>query len=452
MSGATIARLDGPDATYAEFRTRHLETNSPCVFSPALVAAWPLFDRWVTRDRLELDYDYLRRAYGQLDVECASLDGDRDDDGDGPTTWTTTFRHLVNLWQAGAGERTYLRDWHLPLRVHESADAGTTDEVARTLYSVPDVCLDDWINEYEGIDRPGIRRDDFRFVYAGGRETFTPLHRDVYCSYSISTQIYGRKLWYLFPPSCTRRLEPLVVEANRAGRAVNCDEWTDDVKAEFGRLGMTTVYQEARETIFIPSGWYHSVHNLTHPTVSLNHNWLNAHNLAAVYGALAHEAARCRLAIDDVRELLVEHARRDGRLAVEGDAAWKREWETQVDQLVERSEGWSWTTFWKMVANTLGSLELADADADADRRCSRWPTVPPACRPPTAFVVDQVRPLVAAFRTRREQELTWLDGLARVLDDVDAELDRLTPRLAQREQQEEEEEEEQQHSSTPPAE
>jgi len=88
-----------------------------------------------------------------------------------------------------------------------------------------------------------------------------------------------------------------------------------------------------------PSGWYHSVHNLDHPTFSLNHNWLNSHNLTSVYSSLCEEVARCREAIYDVKELLIRKARRNGR-ELEGERAWKKEWEEEVDGLVERSEGW----------------------------------------------------------------------------------------------------------------
>ena len=37
-------------------------------------------------------------------------------------------------------------------------------------------------------------------------------------------------------------------------------------------LLLAKVVQEAGETIFVPSGWYHQVTNLV-DTVSINHNW-----------------------------------------------------------------------------------------------------------------------------------------------------------------------------------
>lgn len=81
------------------------------------------------------------------------------------------------------------------------------------------------------------------------------------------------------------------------------------------------------------------MHNLTHPTFSLNHNWANAHNLRAIYHSLADEVARCREAIADAREILIDAVRRrEGDVGPEGE--WRAEWEETVNRLVEQSEGW----------------------------------------------------------------------------------------------------------------
>lgn len=65
---------------------------------------------------------------------------------------------------------------------------------------------EDWLNlgylsprttDHSGLD---ASQSDFRFTYLGPRGTFTPLHRDVYASYSWSANIVGRKMWWLFPP------------------------------------------------------------------------------------------------------------------------------------------------------------------------------------------------------------------------------------------------------------
>ncbi|GAA5890845.1 hypothetical protein JCM8208_003071 [Rhodotorula glutinis] len=418
MSSPAVARLEPAQCTYAHFRQHHLLPNTPCLFPRTLVERWPLLSRWLD-EHGNLDWDHLEDLYGAFDITCIDLvPADNE-----PVP--STFASLLHLWRRGDGRAKYLKDWHLPLavvRAGECEGKGKGKERVRDeLYEVPDVCLDDWLNEYEGGEDDG-RQDDFRFVYAGGGDTSTPLHRDVYSSYSISTQIYGSKRWYLFPPSCTPSLRPLIVAAERQDSSVNCDEWADDIKADFAARGMLVVEQAAGETIYVPSGWFHSVHNLSHPTLSLNHNWLNSHILPAVYSALADEAARCREAIDDVREMLAERARREE----EGEDGWRREWERAVDELVERSEGWSWPTFWRMTLNTLRNLDAPSTVLEERAARSRWPVVPPAARPPVAFVVSQVQPLLDDFRARVEEEWRWLEGLDRVLEQVEGELERLT--------------------------
>ena len=42
------------------------------------------------------------------------------------------------------------------------------------------------------------------------------------------------------------------------------------------------VFQEAGETVFVPSGWYHQVWNIT-DTISVNHNWFNGCNIVEIW-------------------------------------------------------------------------------------------------------------------------------------------------------------------------
>jgi hypothetical protein len=158
-----------------------------------------------------------------------------------------------------------------------------------------------------------------------------------------------------------------------------------------------------------PSGYFHSVHNLSHPTLSLNHNWCNAHCLPAMYSSLCDEVSRAREAIADVKELL---ERRKGELGEEGV---RREWEIEVDGLVERSEGWrcvfssfSWTlqaahavfgssllysfpSFFAMIHHTLQNLGVPQSTLEERAKCSRWPAVWEEVRPAVDFVIEQVR-------------------------------------------------------------
>lgn len=60
--------------------------------------------------------------------------------------------------------------------------------------------------------------------------------------------------------------------------------------------------QEQDEIIFVPSGWYHQVHNLE-DTISINHNWFNAYNLSWVWDLLLKDYNEAKEYIEDVRDI-----------------------------------------------------------------------------------------------------------------------------------------------------
>lgn len=117
---------------------------------------------------------------------------------------------------------------------------------------------DDWMNPpYCAEPRPppdqsthGDPCADFRFCYVGPAGTFTPLHRDVYSSYSWSANIVGRKRWWLFPPDRLERLK------DRHG------DFVFDVRTLEDEGGGIQLIQQEGQVIFVPSGWYHQVQNL----------------------------------------------------------------------------------------------------------------------------------------------------------------------------------------------
>lgn len=184
----------------------------------------------------------------------------------------------------------------------------------------------------------------------GGGKTCTLLHRDVCeytqlvcpecstdestdCSYSISTSIVGRKRWTLFPPECSPDLQPFIRDAEYTDSRVDVRLWTRSTWETFQSLGAFEVVQEPGETIFIPSGWYHQVENLSSPvTLSLNHNWANAHNLPTMYNAMHQERDAVEVALGDVHEMLASSGR--------PEEDWRTEWEECVSRVLTSNAGW----------------------------------------------------------------------------------------------------------------
>lgn len=79
----------------------------------------------------------------------------------------------------------------------------------------------------------------------------TPLHSDVYGSFSWSSNIVGRKRWILIPAGQEEKLRT-------KGKIPS-----DLAKIDLVSIGINylEVIQSQGEVIFVPSGWYHQVWN-----------------------------------------------------------------------------------------------------------------------------------------------------------------------------------------------
>ena len=60
------------------------------------------------------------------------------------------------------------------------------------------------------------------------------------------------------------------------------------------------VVQAVGETMFVPSGWHHQVHNEA-DTLSVNHNWFTSATLSGAADFLLKESQAVRAALDDLR-------------------------------------------------------------------------------------------------------------------------------------------------------
>lgn len=89
----------------------------------------------------------------------------------------------------------------------------------------------------------------------------TPLHADVFTSFSWSVNLCGRKRWVLFPPGeeiCfTDKLGNLVYD-------IESPVLQDSNQFEnyYHHKNTFEIIQNSGEAVFIPSGWHHQVWNL----------------------------------------------------------------------------------------------------------------------------------------------------------------------------------------------
>ena len=160
------------------------------------------------------------------------------------------------------GDLLYLKDWKF-VAIHKDYDA---------YYEWPEYFRDDWLN--------GAMGHAYKFVYLGPAGTSTRLHADVLWSFSWSTNVCGRKRWYLIPPEFTHLLYDCFGMHLASHLHADIQDGLDIFFPGLAeaRQHAIEVIQEIGQTIFVPSGWHHTVENLE-PTLSINHNWLNGTNI-----------------------------------------------------------------------------------------------------------------------------------------------------------------------------
>ncbi|CDO69502.1 hypothetical protein BN946_scf184785.g7 [Trametes cinnabarina] len=281
----------------------------------------------------------------------------------------------------------------------------TASPSQQAFYNTPDIFRDDWMNAYYSAHT----LDDFRFVYVGAAGTFTPLHRDVYTSYSWSTNVSGRKRWWLFPPEQT----PLLLRKGGEEHLETVYDVRDVDPAQFPqfvRAQPVIIEQGPGETIFVPSGWYHQVVNLT-DCISINHNWCNAVNLPSLYESMCAKVTEVEHSLYDVRQLLSQASAN-----TPNPDAWKAEWVAIVQDVVEKDAGWHWATFWRMVHHALSLAMGRNCPINPDL----WPSTPRELMPPIDFIKTRVRGCFEDFLKRPQREVEFILELGKVLGDVSA--------------------------------
>ena len=328
-----------------EFFNEFLYQNRPCLISN-MTSDWNA-NEWSIGERV--NFEFLSSHFGHLSVPVADCDV-KEFNANPKSDWL--FESYLRYWknqqevlESGGSEppekeektsdsksdfrraksSLYLKDWHF-----------IRDVTGYVPYSTPPIFRSDWLNEFYA-QRTDVR-DDYKFVYMGPKGTWTPLHYDVFRSYSWSANVVGTKLWIIFPKGDEKwlkntrgeleydaiaRLEgtsaaEYIASILRGGpnTAKHFQEFSlskEELSCHEGEIAnpnplrVVVVLQRKGETIFIPSGWHHQVHNID-DVISINHNWVNACNLYEMWNNLSEELDRVRISISDCVEMEGWHA------------------------------------------------------------------------------------------------------------------------------------------------
>ncbi|TRY68342.1 hypothetical protein TCAL_01405 [Tigriopus californicus] len=178
----------------------------------------------------------------------------------------------------------YLKDWHF-----------YRDCPNYKAYETPEYFCSDWLNEFcERDEAP--QKDDYRFVYIGPAGSWTPLHFDVFGSFSWSANIVGQKHWILFPPD-----EKLHLCDPRGQLLYDVEDSTTRGLPQMSQIRRRfDVIQNEGDVIFVPSLWIHQVRNVR-PTISINHNWFNGANISVIVEEILAALKDVQAEIQDCR-------------------------------------------------------------------------------------------------------------------------------------------------------
>ena len=183
----------------------------------------------------------------------------------------------------------------------------------------------DFLNEYW---ENAVETDDYKFVYLGPKNSWTPFHTDVYGSYSWSANVSGFKKWIFFP----RYKEPKNDDVYDVQNILpDLNNPSLDLKRH-ENLEYFVIMQGPKEVIFVPSGWYHQVFNIT-DTLSINHNWFNATNSKYILSNLIQELSKVQ---DEIKDCFEENN--------------EEEWKELCQKLLLANHGMNFTTFIDLLA------------------------------------------------------------------------------------------------------
>ncbi|WWC63674.1 uncharacterized protein I303_106279 [Kwoniella dejecticola CBS 10117] len=377
------------ELSYQDFLYNHLIPNQPFILSPVSTSTWSASSNFripIPSSTVSTPNLAALRRYAHHVVPVANTLQQQFSEFE---RIERPLGEVLDLWERGEGNGLYVKDWHLMAEIER--DGRGVEEV----YEVPECLRDDWLNppytpdsrlptsdegKFYASTSTSTSTSDFRFTYLGPPLTYTPLHRDVYGSYSWSANVVGRKVWWLFPPDRLDRVK------DKNGDLVF------DVREIEGEGGAIEILQQEGEIIFVPSGWHHQVVNLDF-CISINHNFFSSPSLTRIYDTLCTAQERVEEAISDVKDMIID------RLGSGGDA-WEKEWIEEVQGLLERDAGWGWKGFWETV-----------------RKKVEMPPAKDSLSPPVEMRNKWMNDIIGKYKMRREW--MYLEEVHQIVADIE---------------------------------
>ena len=311
-----FVKLSAKTMTYEDFFKNYMAKNLPCLIQD-LMDDWPASKDFVTISG-EPNLDYLDELIEDKNQEVPVCNCS-EKYFNAQEKCSMSWQEYKTYWNGPRNEILYLKDWHLSRLLCEN------NSEKKIFYQTPRFFGSDFLNEYW---ENAVETDDYKFVYLGPKNSWTPFHTDVYGSYSWSANVSGFKKWIFFP----RYKEPKNDDVYDVQNILpDLNNPSLDLKRH-ENLEYFVIMQGPKEVIFVPSGWYHQVFNIT-DTLSINHNWFNATNLTYILSNLIQELSKVQ---DEIKDCFEENN--------------EEEWKELCQKLLLANHGMNFTTFIDLLA------------------------------------------------------------------------------------------------------
>ncbi|XP_015947196.2 arginine-specific demethylase JMJ20, partial [Arachis duranensis] len=203
-----IEKVNWKNLSYSEFVERFMQKNKPLLLNGfSEHHNWRASVDWVT-PLGHPNFQFFSTNFGDSKVQVADCDKREFTDQKREEMLVSEFigRCLQDVEGSAvqcsnSHSVPYLKDWHFVKEYPEYV-----------AYKTPMFFCDDWLNLY--LDNYRMHTDsdkyqenneiccsDYRFVYMGVKGSWTPLHADVFRSYSWSANVCGKKRWLFLDPS-----------------------------------------------------------------------------------------------------------------------------------------------------------------------------------------------------------------------------------------------------------
>lgn len=259
--------------SFDEFIRCYAEPAKPVILTD-IVTQWPAFHKW--------SLDYFSQHCGSQSFRAEAVD--------------MTFNDYRCYMEQCCEES--------PLYLFDKAFADAPSVLASD-YSVPSFFAQDLFQHLETVSS---KRPDYRWLIIGPARSGSTFHVDPNATSAWNAVIKGEKKWLLFPPDIC----PPGVFASRDGSEVTspvslCEWFLNyyNTDASVKSKPIECVCREG-ELIFIPSGYWHCVMNLS-DSIAITQNFASTENLVQVLDFLQFRPEQVSgLSCEDADGLLYE--------------------------------------------------------------------------------------------------------------------------------------------------